>query len=91
MAFDDELLLSTSGTSIGFFDKIEASNIRGACEAIHSTAEEVNLIPLFFIVYIYTAILRVSGGYVYSFCCPACMYPEQISDFIRSPHLQKMN
>lgn len=38
---DVELLLFTIGTSIGFFDKIQKSNFVGACEAVHSTAEEV--------------------------------------------------
>ena len=36
-----ELLLSTIGTSIRFLDKIQTSNIGGAGEAVHSTAEEV--------------------------------------------------
>lgn len=41
LRFDVGMLLSTVGTSTGFLDKIQTSNILGACEAVHSTAEEV--------------------------------------------------
>jgi len=44
IGFGDQSLLSTTGTSIGFLDKIQAGNIGGACEAVHSSAAEVNSI-----------------------------------------------
>ncbi len=61
IAFDDELLVSTTGTSIGFLVKIQASNIGGACEVVHSTAQEVSLIVFWCCVFIKTIACVISG------------------------------
>jgi len=61
VAFDDELWVFITGASIGFFDKIQTSNIGGACEVVHSTTQEVSLIVFWCCVFIKPIACVISG------------------------------